>query len=188
MNNTALITSSEHVSSRHQAHMRSLIKLKEKDLARIVECLDWSDFIAHIGAGETQGSYAAAHRLHAGTLSLWLAQLDPDRANQLAIARKARAEACMDKALSVLDDADQELTGSVQVSIAKMKHYEKRASLADRQAWHDRPPQETGPVLTAPPAFTIQILNAPGSSSEVRIVQAGEAPAALTNDDQLDLI
>ena len=167
----------------------SIIPLRAKQLAILEERLDWGEFIEHISAGETQGSYANSTGIHGGTLSLYLAQLDPVRAQQLAIARKARAESCLDKALEQIERGavDSEITGEVTLAVQRYKAYAQRAALSDRANYHDRPPVETGPVLSAPPAFTIQILNAPGSSSEVRIVQTGEAPAAL-EDGQLDLI
>ena len=189
MNSTALITSSEPVSHRKQAHARSLIRLKQSALAKC-DALDFDSLVVDLAGGMTQGALAAKHGLDRASLSAWLASQIGERRAQLDAARRASAPACFDRALEEVEAGavDEEISGAVQLAIARMKHWEKRGSLADRQNYHDRPPQETGPVLQAPPAFTIQILNAPGASSEVRIVQEGAAPAALPNDDQLDLI
>lgn len=137
----------------------SLIRLAARHVA-LIEAVEWDDIVAMLAGGATQTETARAFGLDRSALSGYLANQTGDRRAQLDAARRASAGACMDRAVDSLDDASVDITvpGSVQRGIALSRHYEKRAALADRAGYAERPPPETAVVNVTPPSFTICIM------------------------------
>jgi hypothetical protein len=125
----------------------------------------YANFIDHIASGATLTAYAYAYGLSQGSLSMWLSGLPQAQKDALAQARKARAEACLDRGLFALKDPAIDKTSSVagQLAIAEAKHYHLRAALSNKEysERYQEPIQQATQAL--PPAFRI-IISSPGAT------------------------
>lgn len=148
-----------------------LLRLKAREAAQMA-LVDVDAVLAGIAGGRTQAELAAEHGVNASTLSIFLNSQTGDLAKRIAAARKAAADALADRALQALEDANEELSGSVQLAGLKAKHFQWRAATADRQRFAERPsPEQQPPSGNQIPAFTIQILGNSQSNQEVRVIE-----------------
>jgi len=167
----------KHVSQRQQAHAMSLFKLKAKELAKMQAFTDaggFDDVIAALAGGMTQKAIAAsiAH-VDGSTLSIWLSSLEGAQRTAVDLARRAGAQACLDKSLDVLDEADQELSGSVQIAIAKSKAWGHRAAVFDRRL-HDKGelPTQQNKRSCNPSVFQLVIMPGSNATAQLNITPA----------------
>lgn len=134
-----------------------------------------------LAQAKTQTEIAAIIGVPQPQLSIWINNRRGEAAELIAEAKKAGAEAYLDRGLQELVDVrGTENNAAVSLARALDAHHARRAGLFNRQ-FHDKyqpPEQQATPI--APPAFTIQII-----SQENQTVTINQNPEP--NDEITDL-
>jgi hypothetical protein len=159
------VTSASELTPAQANSAKGLIRLQATQAARI-EALNFElDILEPIAGGATLREIAGAHPgIGHGSLSIWLNALPPDKAAQLATARKCSGQSLLDRGLARLESAiaDPEVcasSGAVRLSVAIDTHMARRAGLADLSL-NDRAvlvPQ--APTNAQAPSFRINIIS-----------------------------
>ena len=134
-----------------------------------------------LAQAKTQTEIAGVIGVPQPQLSIWINNRRGEAAELIAEAKKAGAEAYLDRGLQELVDVrGTENNAAVSLARALDAHHARRAGLFNRQ-FHDKyqpPEQQAAPI--APPAFTIQII-----SQENQTVTINQNPEP--NDEVTDL-
>lgn len=158
------------------AQVRSLFKLSAREAA-ILDAYPLDSLLQLLASGHTQREIAAITGANQATVSTWLATQTGEVKEAIQAARRASAEANMDRAHKALLDVDTDNPVSATVGKDLARHFEKRAAMRDRAAWSDK--GELAPIAApfgsqAMPSFTIRILNAPNQQVTIQQDEAGE--------------
>jgi len=165
-----LISKPDKSTSELDWRKRSLLKLRAKHEA-ILDAFDFDEFVRLVAAGSTYRELAKAVGTEHSVIGVWIAKQEGDRARALQEARRVSGQACMERALHVLENegkeyADNENSAGVALARDIARHYEKRGALYDRAQLHDKGELQNQPVQAASmPSFTIKIVSASGNNS-----------------------
>jgi len=146
------------------AHDASLLKLKARQAEQMAK-VDIQELLADVAGGLTQQECAARHGVAQSTISTWLNSQSGQLAKDIATARRMAADALADRALAALEHAQTQLYSAPAITLAGLtaKHWQWRASVADRARFSEKPVVDTAAPQAAPPSFSIRILT--GSNS-----------------------
>lgn len=165
-----------------------LFRLKARETA-LMEAYPFEDLLQLLAAGRTQREIARITGANLSTVSTWLATQQGARAQAISEARKASAGACMDKALQALEDVNLDNPVAATVGKDLARHWERRAALYDRAAYHDKGAlvdQQT--THAQPPSFSITILSGSQGSQTITIDQQSAQCLPSGQGGQDDLI
>ena len=161
--------SDKSLSLAKRAQAQCLLRLQAKELQRI-EDYGFDSLVDLIASGMTYRDMAPLVRVSAGAIGKYVANQIGHAAQVLAAARRCAAPAYMDRAIEELEQVKgTENSCDVTIAVNLAKHYEKRASLADRANYHDKGALESTPTNLQPPSFTIIIGSQPTGSPAISI-------------------
>jgi len=142
-----------------------LIRLQATQAARI-EALNFElDILEPIAGGATLREIAGAHPgIGHGSLSIWLNALPPDKAAQLATARKCSGQSLLDRGLARLESAAASpgtcaSSGAVRLAVAVDTHMARRAGLMDKDLNERAVLLPQAPSPSSAPSFRINIIS-----------------------------
>ena len=152
------------------AHERPLL-LAAGNLRKL-DAFNQVELIALLASGRTQTEIGLAVGVPQSAVSVWLSNQRGELASQIAAARKAGGEACLDRGLRELEAVrGSESAAAVALARALDLHWSKRAGYFNRAEFHDKGElvsTQPNPQLT-PPSFTICIL--PSPNREERVIE-----------------